>query len=248
MVLDTPININMWKNITSFAAVCLTLIIISCAGIPEVKPEDPSRDSTEETVILHPEPEPSDQETEAVITRHPGPPEDITGTGIVTQEKLASFLLEFYLEHEKTGDFTDFVTNLSGYYIEESEIEGINHDVAFAQMCLETGFLRFGNLVSPDMNNYAGLGATGLPGPDGLPERGLIFPDPRTGVRAHIQHLKAYSSIEPLKQELVNPRFRFVSRGIAPTIQGLTGRWATDPQYDKKITAILERLYEFSFN
>jgi len=131
-------------------------------------------------------------------------------------------------------------------YVEEAAIEGVNHDMAFAQMILETGFLRFGGLVTPDMNNFAGLGSTGLPGPSG-PERGLVFPSPRIGVRAQIQHLKAYASEAPLNQELVNPRYRFVRRGSSPTIKGLAGTWAADPAYADKINAILERLYEFSF-
>jgi hypothetical protein len=119
-------------------------------------------------------------------------------------------------------------------------------------MLLETGFLRYGNLVTPDMNNFCGLGATGLIGPDGEIEKGLVFPDPRTGVRAHIQHLKGYASSEPLSQELVNPRYRFLVMlqriGTSPTIHGLTGTWAVDPLYSDKIAAILLRLYEFSFN
>jgi hypothetical protein len=101
------------------------------------------------------------------------------------------------------------------------------------------------------MNNFCGLGATGLIGPDGLPERGLVFPDPRTGVRAHIQHLKGYASAEPLKQKLVNPRYEILVRigriGTSPTIQGLTGTWAVDPLYSEKIAAILQRMYDFNF-
>ena len=46
-------------------------------------------------------------------------------------------------------------------YISEAHDEGINSDVAFAQMCLETGFLKFGGAVTEDMHNYCGLGATG---------------------------------------------------------------------------------------
>ena len=166
------------------------------------------------------------------------PPEHIMGRGIAAREQLTAFLLE----NNNRVDY-HYALSLAGYYIEEAAAEGVNHDVAFAQMCLETGFLRFGNLVSPDQNNFCGLGATGLPGPDGLPERGLSFPDPRTGVRAHIQHLKAYGSTEPLNQDLVNPRFRFIIRGRAPTIDGLTGTWAVDPAYSEKIARILQRIY-----
>jgi hypothetical protein len=92
------------------------------------------------------------------------------------------------------------------------------------------------------MNNFCGLGSIG-PG-----QPGEAFPDPRTGVRAHIQHLKAYASEEPLNGVLVDPRYRWVRRGSSPTIQGLSGTWAADRAYSEKIYAILERLYSFSFN
>jgi hypothetical protein len=108
-------------------------------------------------------------------------------------------------------------------------------------MCLETGFLRFGGLVTPDMNNFCGLGATG-PG-----NSGASFPDPRTGVRAHIQHLKAYATEAPLKQDLVDPRYRLVRFGSSPAIKGLSGTWAADQSYADKIKNILERLYNFVY-
>jgi len=128
--------------------------------------------------------------------------------------------------------------DLLRFYREEASIEGVNYDIAFCQMCVETGFLRFGNDVKPEQNNFAGLGSTG----GGV--QGASFPDQRTGVRAQIQHLKAYASSAPLVQPLVDPRFKFVTRGIAPLLGQLTGRWATDPNYDKKIMAIIRRLYE----
>jgi hypothetical protein len=161
---------------------------------------------------------------------------------MVSGEDMALFLLQ----NNPHAD-PHFVQMLAFFYINEAAFEGVNHDIAFAQMCLETGYLRFGNLVTPDQNNFCGLGATGLPGPDGIPEKGLYFPEPRIGVRAHIQHLKAYGSVEPLNGDLVNPRFRLVRRGSSPTIDGLAGTWAADRQYAEKIKVILQRLYEFAF-
>jgi len=166
----------------------------------------------------------------------PPVPEYIMGRGLVLSQDLAGFLLAINPEAEQ-----QFVEELSAIYGEEAAIEGVNHDVAFAQMCLETGFLRFGGLVTPDMNNFCGLGAIG-PG-----QNGEIFPDPRTGVRAHIQHLKAYATDEPLNQELVDPRYRWVRYGSSPTISGLAGTWAADRNYAEKITSILQRLYGFVY-
>jgi hypothetical protein len=158
------------------------------------------------------------------------------GQGRTAPETLTLFLLAVNPDADEP-----FVKNLAAIYVEEAGIEGVNHDVAFAQMCLETGFLRYGNLVTPDMNNFCGLGSVG-PGQPG--ER---FPDPQTGVRAQIQHLKGYATQAPLKQELVDPRYRWVRYGSAPEIKGLAGTWSADPSYADKIKNILERLYHFSF-
>jgi hypothetical protein len=166
----------------------------------------------------------------------PESPEKIMGKGLVPQDRLAAFVL-----WHNTAIDPGFVDTLSGIYIEEAASEGVNHDVAFAQMCLETGFLRYGGDVRPEQNNFCGLGATG----GGEP--GLFFPDPRTGVRAHIQHLKAYASDEPLKQELVDPRYRYVRLGSSPDIHGLAGTWAADRRYSEKIADILQRLYDSAF-
>jgi hypothetical protein len=156
------------------------------------------------------------------------------GRGKTSNVHLVVFLRK---NHEQAlNAFPD----LPKFYREEAEIEGVNHDIAFCQMCLETGFLNFGGDVKPEQNNFGGLGDVG----GGV--EGAHFRSPRLGVRAHIQHLKAYASQEPLVQELVDPRFRFVPRGIAPRIDQLSGRWAADLKYGKRILAILKRLYELA--
>jgi hypothetical protein len=158
------------------------------------------------------------------------------GTGQVAPGTLSSFLLSV-----NPGAGEDFSADLARFYAEEAGIEGVNHDVAFAQMCLETGFLRYGNLVTADMNNFCGLGAIGIE------QRGERFAEPRIGVRAHIQHLKAYATEEPPRQDLVDPRYRWVRYGSAPTIYGLAGTWAADQNYAEKIKGILEMLYRFVY-
>jgi hypothetical protein len=166
----------------------------------------------------------------------PSAPELIMGKGKISAEQLVRFL-----EGNNPGADKTFTRRLAAYYIDEAALEGVNHDVAFAQMCLETGFLRYGGLVSPGMNNFCGLGSTGPGNP------GETFPEPRIGVRAHIQHLKAYATEAPLNQELVDPRYRWVRYGSSPEIGGLAGTWAADRAYGDKIKTILERLYRSAF-
>jgi hypothetical protein len=156
----------------------------------------------------------------------------ITGRG-----RLSEIQLIMFLKSNNDVGLAQF-PDICKLYREEGDIEGINYDIAYSQMCLETNFLRFGGDVKPNQNNFAGLGAVG-----GGSE-GASFPSARIGVRAQIQHLKAYANTEPLVQAVVDPRFNFVTRGIAPLVDQLSGRWAVDPDYGKKIQAILQRLYE----
>lgn len=114
---------------------------------------------------------------------------------------------------------------------DEAVAEGVRPEVVFAQICKETGFLRFGGDVSPEQCNFAGIGATG-----GVP--GNSFPSVAVGVRAQVQHLKAYASDEDLTQECVDPRFQYVRRKAAVYVEWLgikenpTGAgWATGVNY-----------------
>ncbi len=161
------------------------------------------------------------------------PPCEIMGKGAMKADRLVAF---FMAENPKADRAK--VRRMARYYIEEASAEGVNPDVAFVQMCLETGFLRFGGLVTVDMNNFCGLGSIG-PG-----QSGNRFSDERTGVRAHVQHLKAYATVEPLAQEQVDPRYRYVNpKGKAPTVQGLAGTWAADRAYGDKLEGLIGRLY-----
>ena len=63
--------------------------------------------------------------------------------------------------------------------------------------------------------NFAGLGTTG----NGV--KGIAFPDVRTGIRAQVQHLKAYASTDDLNQECVDERFDYVTRETAPYVEWL---------------------------
>ena len=161
---------------------------------------------------------------------------NLTDKGTRTQAELAAFFMQ-----NNPAANRDEVSRLAGLYIKEAATEGINSDCAFAQMCLETGFLTFGNLVTPEMHNYCGLGAIDAE------HRGEVFDTEELGVRAHIQHLQAYAYPEgtPLNNELVDNRYKWVKKGRAPTIFELAGTWAADKEYGAKIDGMLARMEEF---
>ena len=99
--------------------------------------------------------------------------------------------------------------------------------MAIAQSILETGWFKYeGSAVKPEHHNYCGLGVTS----NGV--EGGKFDTIEDGVTAQLQHLFAYGSKDVLDESIIDPRFRYVSRGIALYWQQLAGRWAC-PGYDK---------------
>ena len=138
------------------------------------------------------------------------------------------------------------VLDMIPYYLSEGEAEGVRGDIAFAQSCLETGNFTFrGSAVTLSQNNFCGMGVT----QNGV--KGNSFATPQLGIRAQIQHLKAYASTEPLKQDCIDTRFRYVQRGCAPYVEWLGIQenpnhkgWASGANYGAKILQILAQILQ----
>ena len=159
----------------------------------------------------------------------------IDDVGIKSEKQL----VEFFVSKNPSCDLKK-VKRLASYYVEQGKFEGINSDVAWVQMCLETGFLKFGLLVKPEMNNFCGLGAIDKNNP------GLAFATEKDGVIAHIQHLHAYGTTRKLNGKLIDSRYKYVNpRGKAPSVYELSGTWASDKQYGQKLANLLSLLSEY---
>lgn len=125
---------------------------------------------------------------------------------------------------------------------EEAIAEGVKPEVVFTQCMKETAFLKYGGEVSPNQYNFAGIGATGS-------VHGATFENVRMGIRAQVQHLKAYGSLDKLINQCVDPRFNLVSRGSAKYVEWLgkkenpTGSgWATSKNYGHDIVNMINVL------
>ena len=115
---------------------------------------------------------------------------------------------------------------------DEAVKEGVKPEIAFGQAMKETGYLQFGGAVKIEQFNFAGLGATGGS------VAGAQFSNVAEGIRAQVQHLKAYASKDGLTQETIDPRFNLVIRGSAPYVEWLGQKenpngfgWATAWNY-----------------
>lgn len=125
---------------------------------------------------------------------------------------------------------------------EEAIAEGVKPEVVFTQCMKETAFLKYGGEVNPNQYNFAGIGATGS-------VHGATFENVRMGIRAQVQHLKAYGSLDKLINQCVDPRFNLVSRGSAKYVEWLgkkenpTGAgWATSKNYGHDIVNMINIL------
>ena len=164
----------------------------------------------------------------------------ITGKSETTAEQMTAYI------KAKNGSVAQSVLDMIPLYLSEGEAENIRGDIAFAQSCLETGNFTFsGSAVELSQNNFCGMGVT----QNG--ETGNSFKTPQLGIRAQIQHLKAYANTTKLKQECVDPRFDLVSRGCAPYVEYLgiqenpkSKGWAAGAGYGEKILKILDAIKE----
>ena len=165
----------------------------------------------------------------------------ITGESTVTVSQMIDYYKSrtFYPSFYENSDAAT-IKKFCQIYLDECEAENIRAEVAFAQAMKETNFLRYGGDVSITQYNFAGIGATG----GGA--AGFSFSSVRMGIRAQIQHLKAYANYDALQKSCVDPRFSYVSRGTAPYVEWLGipdnpyGKgWATAQNYGSSILQMI---------
>ena len=168
----------------------------------------------------------------------------VTGhTAITGAAKAAVGQMRAYIQAQNSK-VPNSVLDMIPLYLSEGAAEGIRGDVAFAQSCLETGNFGFAaSAVALDQNNFCGMGVTA----NGM--KGNSFDSAQMGIRAQIQHLKAYANADALKNPCIDPRFKYVERGSAAYVEWLGQKenpngkgWATGAGYGNKILSILKAI------
>ena len=171
----------------------------------------------------------------------------ITGTSSVTVSQMVKYYNTYssiaYPSAALTKGGAADIETFCKIIKEEADAENMKADVVFIQAMLETGYLKFGGDVKISQFNFAGLGATG----NGV--AGNSFKDVRTGIRAQVQHLKAYANKEALKNTCIDVRFSYVTRGSAPYVEWLGiqenpngGGWAASKNYGNDLLGLINKL------
>ena len=137
-------------------------------------------------------------------------------------------------------------------YYDEATAEGVDPALAFTQAMKETGFLKFTGQVKIEQFNFAGMGVTDAG------TNGDSYQNVREGIRAHVQHLKAYAVKNPaFANPVVDKRYSswFAANrsGTAPYIEwlGISENpsgfgWAAEKGYGYSIlNDYMNQLYKY---
>lgn len=173
----------------------------------------------------------SDSTVSATTARPAGVCTPILGPPQVSAERMWEFV---------SAVNSDFPLEIARAYYDVGMRYGVRGDIALCQAIVETGWFRFtgGTAVTADQHNYCGMGVI---------QRGMkghSFESIEQGVTAQIQHLYAYACRQSLPpgEQLIDPRFKMVSRGIAPAWEDLSLRWAANARYGESILALFEKM------
>lgn len=136
-----------------------------------------------------------------------------------------------------------------------AENNGINPVLMLAQVCLETGYFNFGGVIDASYHNTCGLKTT-IGGGDYEANAHMRFKTWEDGIQAHADHLGLYAgskkcpkyspntknhSNEKYKSNgtTLDPRHFTYLYGKCPTVEGLSGTWATDKLYAGKLKILM---------
>lgn len=232
----------VWKR-KQLELISISLMVMVCAYLVSHKPKKETMEYEEdfaENLELVKKETDSAEVIQTSITPGQYP---IMGISDISVSQMVSYFNENCSEYPAEILGEGGAANIEEFcriYYEEAEKEGVRAEVAFAQTMKETGWLKYGGDAEIEQYNFAGIGTTG----GGTP--GNSFADVRTGVRAQIQHLKAYATEETLNEACVDERYKYVNKGSAPYVEWLGQQenpagcgWATGKNYGYDIVEMI---------
>ena len=139
-----------------------------------------------------------------------------------------------------------------------AEGNGINPVVMLAQVCYETGYFNFGGVLNASFHNTCGLKTT-KGGGDREANAHMRFKSWVDGIQAHADHLGLYAGAKNCPKyspetknypndkykangTTLDPRHFTYLYGKCPTVEGLSGTWATNKNYAVTLKSIIAKI------
>jgi hypothetical protein len=168
-----------------------------------------------------------------------------TGSKLIAAPRAPADRPKQYLLARQHGAYSgDDVRTIVGHYYTTCTAVGLDPLLMVAQMTEETGHLTSFWSQRP-RRNLAGIGVTGEPGV------GLSFAGLKIAVRAHVGRLLAYAlpkgignqaQVQLIEEALAFRPLPDNRRGCAPTLAGLAGTYAADPDYAVKLARVANEI------
>jgi hypothetical protein len=166
----------------------------------------------------------------------------IIGKPIVTAEVAAAWA-------KSRGATAEFVALAPIYWSHANRLGGSRVDLAYVQAAKETGFGRFGGVITAAYHNPCGLKTKDAgTGTDRAATKHQTFTTWEEGIQAHLDHLDLYADSPGTPYPITKDPRHFLSiKGKAKYVEDLSGTWATDRNYGKSlINDFLNPLIAFS--
>ena len=135
---------------------------------------------------------------------------------------------------------------------------GIEPSILISQCMVETGFFKFGGVLDASFHNTCGLKTT-KGGSDYAASAHMRFSSWKEGINAHADHLALYAGAKGFPKysphtkgypnekykhngTTKDPRHFTYLYGSCKTVEGLSGKWATDKKYAQTILKFVKEI------
>lgn len=135
---------------------------------------------------------------------------------------------------------------------------GIRPEILYSQALVETGYFNFGGVLNASFHNTCGLKTT-KGGGDYEANAHMKFKTWEEGIQAHADHLGLYAGAKNCPKYSPNtknysnskyksngttldPRHFTYLYGKCPTVEGLSGTWATDKKYANTLKSMISKI------
>ena len=175
---------------------------------------------------------------------------------ILGETKITYNQLKAWVKSKKTADPL-LLVNLPSIW-RAAVKRGILPEVMCSQICVETGYFKFGGVLDASYHNTCGLKTT-KGGSDKAAKAHMKFKSWEEGINAHADHLALYAGAKgfpkysPETKGYYNenckangttkdPRHFTYLYGCCKTVEGLSGTWATSKNYAEKILTLVKEI------
>lgn len=162
-----------------------------------------------------------------------------TGPSILGPALLSGAQIEgWFASTGAVANTTVPIDTVIGDYMKAGRMTGVRADVAFAQSVVETGYFSFptDGQDPAKYNNFAGIGAC-----DSC-KHGFRFPSAMDGALAQQDLLSNYATPSEMESGPEGPGDDLGVSGCCQTWMGLSGVWATNPNYGFAILSVYKEM------